>query len=266
MNTNNNALGNCLLWGGIGFLTYAFLKEENHAQPVDRDILIKENFKYNPSFNKEEYGGNPEASNLKGSGKFNYVRIIQARRKFGLECYAASVVNIYKSLGIISPTMSRLEFELTYTNLYMDKDAPWDYKKSVIKSDYRIPKYYNDNLRGKYNLSLGQKNITKKDFAIIAKNISEVSNYSIYTGMRGKSFEVIDIRKEEIEKYLLLGYAIRFYTTEEGGHYVVATGLKKQTVTKNKQIIKILTDDTWYITTCEYDLQTISEPWIIKAA
>ena len=266
MKNRKNPYADLLLWTGVGALALLYLnrKEETHAQSNENDSLVRENLKYNQIFSKTEFGGNPYATNKKGSGKFNYLGFLQAKHAFGLECYAASVVNIFKSLGIIEPNMGRKEFELTYTNLHLASDAPESFKKLVKKSGYRIEEYFNDSLRGMYDLGIGQEQLSPENFAEIAKKISNVSNYANYTGMRGKNFVAISIKKEEIETYLLAGYIVRIYTDKEG-HYTVATSIKKIPPKNGKSIKIVLTDDTWYGANTAYQMKYVHEPWIIKA-
>ena len=242
MKNRKNPYADLLLWTGVGALALLYLnrKEETHAQSNENDSLVRENLKYNQIFSKTEFGGNPYATNKKGSGKFNYLGFLQAKHAFGLECYAASVVNIFKSLGIIEPNMGRKEFELTYTNLHLASDAPESFKKLVKKSGYRIEEYFNDSLRGMYDLGIGQEQLSPENFAEIS------------------------IKKEEIETYLLAGYIVRIYTDKEG-HYTVATSIKKIPLKNGKSIKIVLTDDTWYGANTAYQMKYVHEPWIIKA-
>ncbi|HMW08734.1 MAG TPA: hypothetical protein PLM36_25630 [Leptospiraceae bacterium] len=267
MKNEKNPYAGLLFWAGIGALAFLYLnkKEETQAQSIDSNTIVKENLKYNPIFNKAEFGGNPFATNQRGSGKFNYLGFLQAKHAFGLECYSASVVNIFKSLGIIEPNMSRRRFELTYTNLHLASDAPSEYKKSLKKSKYRIPSTFNDSLRGMYKLSKGQIELSPAGFAVVAQKISEVSDYALHTGMRGKDFVAVSIKKDDIEKYLLAGYVVRIYTKKDTGHYVVSTGIKE--IKDNAGNIEkvILTDDTWYGANYEYKFEETYSPWIIKA-
>lgn len=260
---NGNALfGNLLLWGGIGTLAYFAFKDEINGESVSEDEIVLENLKYNPLVNKVKFGGNPLASNKKASGTFNYLGFLQAKHAFGLECHSASAVNIFKSLGVIRPDLTRLNFELTYTNLHLTSDAPEDFKALVKKSEYRIPSHFNDSLRGMVNLGKGQKKLTKDDFADIAKSISEVSDYSIKTGMRGKDFIALDIKSNEIGNYLKKGYVVRVFTNKEG-HYVVVTALKTVKDKNGNVFSVVLTDDTWYGANTLYSMNYVYKPWVI---
>lgn len=73
------------------------------------------------------FGGSPHAANSYGSASFNYAiieqfysdRKSQARGETnGLECYAATAFNLYKSLGLIRPDLDRKETELRYTTMH----------------------------------------------------------------------------------------------------------------------------------------------------
>jgi hypothetical protein len=227
--------------GVFGFIGYQLLKPEP-ALTQELPLIIPENLKYKPDFNKLVYGGNPRATNIKGSGKFNYFGITQAYPNFGFECRAASVVNIYKSLGLIAPNMDRASFEKEFTNIYMDPDNKNSVRKPAANKFFSIPYVYTMSMRGykEEDFRQGQKVLTSDLYVHYANEIAKVSNYATVTGMQNKIFKKKTFKDYfDLETHLKEGWTAWLAVSDPAyryGHYITGNALLKESNNLTKWI------------------------------
>ncbi len=161
-------------------------------------------------------GGNPNASNLLGSGQFNFKRFLQLKvdkikdlkrvinnSLVGLECKMATAVFFFKSLGLIPPAMSRFEFEDEFTHI-LDKTQRVPTRKQ--NPMYTIPKKYNAAMRGFSNLEIEAANGSIAG-EIEQKSFSDNTIIEIANNLRKTSYA--KERKMDVEKLVRLNFSTR---------------------------------------------------------
>jgi hypothetical protein len=210
-------------------------------------------------------GGNPDAKNIAGEGKFNYKPDEQPYKTFGIECKSGTILSIYKSLGLLPPDMTRVEVEHQLTHLDTEPDVPKGYKdltksSTIVVTEKVFDQKYNRDMRGflrypdiyettkngeiKYDkdkkpiikvrgsLLSADDTLSPEKFRDTANKLAQKSKYAVTTGMQKTKFEVTRFSSpENLIKHLNSGGVARAYlpewTTADGhnGHYVVVTGI-----------------------------------------
>lgn len=297
---------NYFLWGILGYGIYNILNSKS-VQSQDTiptetgKHVVLENAKYN-YFASPDHGGNPRAKNIFGEGKFNYQNTIQNKviedayaedgrfvldtygigndriktisdkkiELVGLECNAVSILNLYKSLGLIYPSWKSNRFEDEFTNIFIDANLlNIEDRRPAKNTDYSIPKELNADLRGfkeadAKKIGLSFYKIQTKDYCVIAQELARFSSYAERTGMKNKKFEVKIFRTntgsldyKEMEKYIKDGKVIRLSITyKPDGHYVIMNDIS---IAKNMFIC----DDPLNGKDKQYSLDRIQEAWTL---
>jgi len=163
------------------------------------------------------YGGNPDASNEFGSGSFNYAVIeqfysdkkAQSRGETnGLECYAATAMHMYKSLGLVRPDLARKAIELRYTTMHGPNSG-----------NGVIPAAYYRHLRGYYDSPY----TAETAFAIA--NILRQTDWAKLTGSHGRPLELEALASQELSVKLRTGVVFATFNARAGfaGHAFLIT-------------------------------------------
>jgi hypothetical protein len=224
-----------LLFTGFAFLLVKAIDADDQSVVYDSNGRVLENLKY------KNAGGNPRASNVKGSGTFNYQRFIQAQYEGdkigikikGIECKMSTNVFLYKSLGLLPPTLSRKEFERIYTYLFNSQN-----------SRLKIPSTYNMALRGFEAADITDKSMIKKageafpqinfssdkkTFLSFAK-LFQNTEYAKQTGMNNVNLEIKQYEnKKQAINDILKGHTVYFSVTNQAGyakHYLLACDIE----------------------------------------
>lgn len=260
-------------YGLIGFVLYELFRKDEPVYGQGAGKTIKENAEIKNRFmNKEvfpySFGGNPDADNVWGKGKFNYELTVQnlywedelreakkdsrkssyippkdiIRQEFpevklvGLECRAVTVLNLFKSLGIIHPKWSSLIFEENHTNIFSDADLLYrQYRRKAANKDFSLDSKYNSFLRGfpkedSIKSGMPYNIITPSMYVQIAEKIAAIpGSYAEKSGMKDKKFllkkfgisDLSKAAKHTDEKGVI--YANIKYGT--GNHYVLITSI-----------------------------------------
>lgn len=262
----NSDFGEVILWGIGAYIFYRIFGKNTSIVGQEKQVVIPENEKW--KFNKLKkigsFFGNPIASNLLGSGTFNYQNTLQNRffeselriarvqkrapiyiipdtikkniqdKLVGLECKFISVINLYKSLGIIHPEMTAKTFAEMYTNIFDTDDLLYPiYKRCATYPYYSIDPKYNADIRGflpedAKKVGLEYHKFTEQDYVKLANQLALHSDYAKRTGMDKKTFTLINfsynsqkpdftLMNSFLAKGRLLGANIVY---DQDGHYV----------------------------------------------
>ncbi len=206
-------------------------------------------------------GGSEGAKNQIGQGDFNYAQTIQYKSekkqwedmhgegtfkpKKGWECRGSAAINMYKSLGLVSPEITREEFERRYSNLHDNATDP----------DYQMPRGYSEALRYA-SKQKGLPAMTPEAFAKIANGLVE-SDWAKLTGMGNKHFIPRNVTVDTLNSTINVQHRPVHATLRESngtiGHWVTATRYDQP----SKQLGS---DDPWYQNRYNYTTNSKDDP------
>lgn len=292
---------NLFLYGLFGYVVYNAL-QSNSLISQEAQKIIPENAKWRFDNSKKNgsFFGNPLATNLFGSGAFNYQNTIQNRlieaelieaelkkrsplyiapdsikkkeknKLIGLECKFISVLNLYKSLGLIHPEMTSKSFAEKYTNIFDTDHLLYPkYKRKATYPYYSIDSKYNADLRGflPVDAELAKMEFNeylKSDYVELANQLTLHSEYAKYTGMDKKTFRLIEFPFNpdkpdftSMNSFLAKGRIIRANIKYGAhGHYV---DIVKFVLTQKI----FVADDPLALTQQIYDIGDLKNAWSI---
>jgi hypothetical protein len=153
-----------------------------------------------------EGGGNQNAKNIRGGGRFNYQRHGQTLlgappdTKYygyaynkngqlvfsprGLECEGATAFHVFKSLGLVPPDLSRDELAELYTHIYSKGTMMGEGREIENQVAGAIPSMYNNALRGR----AGNPRLGPEQIVDLANNYLRNSDWAKLTGMNNTEF------------------------------------------------------------------------------
>jgi hypothetical protein len=168
-------------------------------------------------------GGNPLATNGFGEGKFRYepsIQLLAERNKpSGMQCFWTAFLNQLKSLGLVAPDITRLEFEEQYTNVHGSAKT---IKIIGRSSEVGFPGWI-----------ITDPQTAARVFKSIAEAFSKKGDWAIMTGMANKHFlfEPLmfptksgrrKINIEEVKRRLRAGETVHLGYP---GHYMTGIGV-----------------------------------------
>ena len=276
---------NILKWAIGGFFFYEFFLKEESSIVGQSVNVIQENDAFNINKDDGLHGGNPLAKNIKGQGKFNYLNTVQLRGRYiqdknenvfplenkkgdpwGIECKFVSVINLYKSLGLLEPAYTANQFEEEFTNIF-NENGFRKQRKPIKKYGYEISSILNHDLRGREEITKPQRRLTGLDYIDIANNLARVCPHARKTGMNNKRFKFVNLFDKELKtlkKHLENGgVACSFlFPAYDKGHYITVHRIDGNILYCDDPLRDIA---RWNFQDKTYETNLIQTAWTLQA-